>query len=252
MLQASIKASVLQIVQSIAVPLLCLLDSLVARGAVQPERHKRQPTQYCNPDTANPDPRTANLETPWVLVVRKVPHSNLSLLINGGDEGAAVVDAEVEDSVLVGCSKPNTKDSRIRGLRNRREIEALEGREHAEFELDVVLFGGLEGNKAVVFVFGDFDLEVLYAISSCPMGSDQGSTYNIGLDTIDGGIILRNSSASVQLLALTLVLVMKEFANLEHTCLLECPSRQLLRKLAVASGDSLATQLGLLSKPLVL
>lgn len=167
MLHSSIETFISQIVQSSTVSLLCLLDSLVTGRAVQPERHKCQPAQYGNPDTADPDPSAANLETPRVFIVRKVSNSDLSLLIDVGDKGAAVVDAEVEDSMLVGRPEGDTKDGRVCGPCDGSQVEALERREHAELELDVIVLDGLERNKAVVFVFGDFDLEVLCAVSSC-------------------------------------------------------------------------------------
>jgi predicted fused transcriptional regulator/phosphomethylpyrimidine kinase len=46
-------------------------------------------------------------------------------------------------------------------LCDRREIQALEGGEHAELKLNVVLGRGDEGSEVVVRVFRDFDLEVL-------------------------------------------------------------------------------------------
>jgi predicted fused transcriptional regulator/phosphomethylpyrimidine kinase len=46
-------------------------------------------------------------------------------------------------------------------LCDRREIQALEGGEHAELKLNVVLGRGDEGSEVVVRVFRDLDLEVL-------------------------------------------------------------------------------------------
>lgn len=93
--------------------------------------------------------------------MRKVPDGNLPLLIDVGDKGAAVVDTEVENAVLIGCPECDTEDGRVRGLCDWGEIQALEGREHAELKLDVILGRGDEGSKVVVRVFGDLDLEVL-------------------------------------------------------------------------------------------
>ena len=93
--------------------------------------------------------------------MRKVPDSNLPLLINVGNEWAAVVDTEVEDSVLVGCLKSCTEDGSVLGLRNWRQIEAVERRKHAEFKLDVVIRREDEWSEVVVFIFGDLDLEML-------------------------------------------------------------------------------------------
>jgi hypothetical protein len=146
-------------------PLLRLLHTPLRRRTVQPQRHKRQPPSNRDPNTANPHPRTANLPTPRPLVVRKVADSDLALFINVGEERAAVVDAEVENAVLVGRLEGDAEDGGVCGLRNGGEVEALEGGEHAEFELDVVGGGGDEGLEVIVGVFGDFDLEVLEIVS---------------------------------------------------------------------------------------
>ena len=91
----------------------------------------------------------------------KVPDGDLPLLVDVGDKGAAVVDAEVENAVLIGCPECDTEDCCVCGLCDWREVQALEGREHAELKLDVILGRGDEGSEMVVRVFGDFDLEVL-------------------------------------------------------------------------------------------
>jgi hypothetical protein len=96
--------------------------------------------------------------------VRKVPDGHLPLLVDVGDEGAAIVDAEVENSVLVGCPECDAENGCIRGLCDRGEVQALEGRKHAELKLDVVLGGGDEGSEVVVGVLGDLDLEVLCSL----------------------------------------------------------------------------------------
>jgi predicted fused transcriptional regulator/phosphomethylpyrimidine kinase len=49
-------------------------------------------------------------------------------------------------------------------LCDRGEVQALEGRKHAELKLDVVLGGGDEGSEVVVGVLGDLDLEVLCSL----------------------------------------------------------------------------------------
>lgn len=93
--------------------LLRLLGALFSGRTVQPNSYKREPPENSDPDTANPHPRTANLKTPRVLVVRKVPDSDLPLLVDVGEEWAAVVDAEVEDTMLVGCLERGTKDGSV-------------------------------------------------------------------------------------------------------------------------------------------
>jgi hypothetical protein len=88
-------------------------------------------------------------------------NGDLSLFINVCEKGAAVVDTEVKDTVLIGGFECDAEDCGIGGLRNGREIEALEGGEHAELKLNLVVGGGDKGLEVVVGVFGDFDLEVL-------------------------------------------------------------------------------------------
>jgi hypothetical protein len=94
-----------------------------------------------------------------------MPDCDLPLLIDVCDEGAAVVDAEVEDAVLVGGLERDAKDGGVRGLRDWGKVEAVERRQHAEFKLDVVVCLRDEGGEVVLFPFGDLDLEVLYEIS---------------------------------------------------------------------------------------
>jgi hypothetical protein len=93
--------------------------------------------------------------------VRKVADGDLPLFVNVGKEGAAVVDAEVEDAVLIGCLEADAEDGCVCGLCNGGKVQALEWGEHAKFELDVVVRRGDEGSEVVLCVFGDFDLEVL-------------------------------------------------------------------------------------------
>lgn len=94
----------------------------------------------------------------------KVAHRHLTLLVEGGEEGALVVDAEVEDAVLVGQAEVGGEDGRVgvRGRRReRRQREAVEGRQHREFELQLVAGRGQEGLEVVLGVLGDLDLEGL-------------------------------------------------------------------------------------------
>jgi hypothetical protein len=93
--------------------------------------------------------------------VRKVAYSDLSLLIDVCKEGSAEIDAEVEDAVLVGGFESDAEDGSVCSLRDGREVQALEGREHAEFQLDVIGGGGYEGNEVIVGVLGYLHLEVL-------------------------------------------------------------------------------------------
>lgn len=45
-----------------------------------------------------------------------MPDGDLALLIQACQEGAAVVDSEVEDAVLVGSAEGHTEDSAVGGL----------------------------------------------------------------------------------------------------------------------------------------
>jgi hypothetical protein len=131
------------------------------RRTVQPDRDKCQPTGNGNPDTSNPDPRTANLPTPWPLVVGKVAYCDLPLLVDVCEEWAAVVDAEVEDTMLVGCLECDAENGGVCGLCHWGEVQALEGREHGKLELNVVGRGGGEGLEVIMVILGDLDLKVL-------------------------------------------------------------------------------------------
>ncbi len=93
--------------------------------------------------------------------MRKVSNGDLPLFIDGGDEGAAVIDAEVENTMLVRSLEGDTKDGCVRGFRNRSEIEAVEWREHAELKLNLIVGGENEWGEMVVGVLGDFHLEML-------------------------------------------------------------------------------------------
>jgi hypothetical protein len=90
--------------------LLRLLNTLLGGLTIKPHRDKRHPPGHSNPNTPNPDPSATNLPAAGPLVVRKVADGDLPLLVDVGDEGAAVVDAEVEDAVLVGGFEGDAED----------------------------------------------------------------------------------------------------------------------------------------------
>ena len=96
-------------------------------------------------------------------------HCDLPLLINVSQEGPLVVDAEVEDAVLVGRGEGGLVDCRVLRCADRVERDAVEGREHAEFELEGVGGGDGEGDVVVEGVFGELDLECLWP--SCQWGA---------------------------------------------------------------------------------
>lgn len=136
--------------QHIYIRLLCLLHALLSRCAVQPHSDECQPSSDCDPDTTNPDPGTADLPTPWPLVVGKMPDCDLPLFIDVRDERSAIVDTEVEDAVLIGGLEGSAEDGGVCGTRDGGEVEAVEGRQHAELKLDVVVRIGNEGSQVVV------------------------------------------------------------------------------------------------------
>lgn len=81
-----------------------------------------------------------------------------SLLLDVSEERSLVVDEEVEDSVLIGQDEAGAKGSSIVGCACRGEIEAVEGREHREFELQSIALGNGKGNPLVPDVLGQGDV----------------------------------------------------------------------------------------------
>lgn len=78
---------------------------------------------------------------------------DLSLLIHTRQERALVVDSEVEDAVLIRCAEGGLEDGGVVGGLHGFEGDAVEGGEHAEFELERVGGGDGEGCVVVEFVF---------------------------------------------------------------------------------------------------
>ena len=76
--------------------------------------------------------------------MRNVTHADRVLLVDVGQERALVVDAEVENAVLVRQDKGSPVDSSVGGRVDGFQVEAVEGRQHREFELQSVLIGGSE------------------------------------------------------------------------------------------------------------
>lgn len=110
----------------------------------------------------------------------KVAHGDLALLVDVGEEGPAVVDAEVEDAVLVGRAERGTEDGAVGGAADGGEIQPVEGREHAEFELDGVAGGGDIRGEMVMIVFGDFDGEVLGLLVFYFLDQEERGAGNVG------------------------------------------------------------------------
>lgn len=70
--------------------------------------------------------------------MRKVSDGDLLLLLDARKEGPFVVDLEDKDAVLVREAKRGGESRAVGGVSRWGEGEALEGREHAEFELEGV------------------------------------------------------------------------------------------------------------------
>jgi len=73
-----------------------------------------------------------------------------------------MVDFEIEDAVLVGQFEGCAEEGRVGSVLDvdggRREVDAVEGGEHGEFELEVVDGGhGVEGDVSVPGPFAYFD-----------------------------------------------------------------------------------------------
>lgn len=86
-------------------------------------------------------------------------NGNLSLLIDVREERPLVVDAEVEDAMLIGEFETRAVNGGVLGGLDRDEGEAVERREHCEFELQSVVLWGGEGDPMRVGVFGEGDGE---------------------------------------------------------------------------------------------
>jgi hypothetical protein len=63
----------------------------------------------------------------------------------------------------------------------------VEGREHGEFELELVAGDGSEGCVMGEGVFGELDLECLEdnMLAICSMGSKRARTYHVVFDPVD-------------------------------------------------------------------
>ena len=99
----------------------------------QPNSHKPQPSHHRDSHPSDPHPRPTDLPTPRPLIMCKVPDRDLPLHIHVCQKGPLVVDAEIEDSVLVGEFEGCGEDGRVGGCVAGEEGEPVEGGEHAEF-----------------------------------------------------------------------------------------------------------------------
>lgn len=131
---------------------------------VEPYNNKEKESANHRPETSDPDPSAANSPAAGVLVVRVMADGNFVLLLDVGEEGTLVVDTEGEDSMLVRNGEACAVHSAGFRSEGRLESEAVERREHGEFELQSILAGNLEGNVSVVNVLGDLDAKDLQKI----------------------------------------------------------------------------------------
>lgn len=134
---------------------------ILDRLAIHPQCSESHESRHCSADSSNPGPRAGDDVASGPLVVGNVSDADSGLLLNVGEEGALVVDLEVEDAVLVGEGEGCVEDGGGLGCGGRIEIEAVEGGEHGEFELEGVLVGKCEGNPLVPDVLGDGDAVAL-------------------------------------------------------------------------------------------
>ena len=126
------------------------LGPFIRRFTIQPNSHKSQPSQHRNPDTGNPSPAGADLPAARILIMSEMPDCHFALDVDVGEEWSLVVDAEGENAVLIGGAEGGAEDGAVGGVGDWLKIEAFEGGEHREFELDGVGRVDLQGRVMVV------------------------------------------------------------------------------------------------------
>lgn len=140
---------------------MSLLDLGLIRLAPQPNADKDNPACDGNTNTSDPWVCCADDETPGPLIVGKVSDSDGILLKDVCEERTLVVDEEVENSVLVREGESGAVGGAVGGLGSRLKGQTVEGRKHAEFELDRVAGSRSVGCKVVKFILGQLDRVVL-------------------------------------------------------------------------------------------
>ena len=93
--------------------------------------------------------------------MRKVTDGNLVLLLNVGEERTLVIHTEREDTVLIGSDKLGAVHGASLRATGGLEGQTVEGREHGEFQLQLILSGDLEGHPLIIGVFGNLNAENL-------------------------------------------------------------------------------------------
>lgn len=135
---------------------------------IQPEPQENQPPHHRRPHARDPDICAADRETPRVFIMCHVSHGHRPLLVDVGEEGSLVVDAEVEDAVLVWKGERGGVESRVGSGEGGRRVqgETVERREHGAFELDGVGWGRGEWGEVVALPFGELDIVGLFFVSA--------------------------------------------------------------------------------------
>lgn len=121
-----------------ATPLLRLLRRLLRGLAVQPQSYEDNPARHGGSDTCDPRPGSRDDKTPWPLIVRKMPDRHRPLFEDVAQEGALVVDQEIEDAVLIRQAERSGEDSAVFCGRLLVKPETVEWRKHAELKLHLI------------------------------------------------------------------------------------------------------------------
>lgn len=227
---------------------LLVLRRSSRRLTVKPHDHKSKESSNHRPQASNPDPTAADSPAARILIVRIVANGDFMLLFDVGEERALVVNAEREDSVLIGDGESCAVDGAVFRPAGGLESEAVEGREHGKFKLQRIFRGNLEGDVFIIDVFGDFNIKDLEHSVSIRHITNAITvtlqTYSLVLDPVKRGVQFRNRGFSQ---------VMLNLPNFQHPSFLERPSSQLLGKLLV-DGLAFVTRGRLYTrrKPLVL
>jgi len=85
-------------------------------------------------------------------------YADCVLLLDVGEERALVVDHEVKDAVLVREGEVGAVDGLVLVGEDGLEVEAPEGGQHGELELDLVALGEVVGLPVVPSVLGQRDV----------------------------------------------------------------------------------------------
>ena len=164
---------------------------------IEPDRDKCPKPTHHAPQACDPDPSTRNAPTPWPLVVCKVSYGDLSLLLDIGQKRSLVVDFECEDAMLVGQRERCAEDGAVRCRAYGMKRQTVEGREHAELELEAVFGGDDEWRVVCRGILREFDVEGLGRMSvDFPRRIRTAvGTYHIILDPVDFWILEANLRA---------------------------------------------------------